>query len=91
MELVWLNFESLNRECPVWMAPALQGHFDGAGAKSGTVLCPALYEGLPDDSVQINNSNNSDSSFSLGIILGLFIGVAIGIVIILIIRQKHEE
>jgi len=43
---------------------------------------------LPDDSIQINNS---DSSFSLGITLGLIIGVTIGIVIIFIIRQKHEE
>ena len=25
----------------VWMAPALQGLFDGMAAKSGTVLCPA--------------------------------------------------
>ena len=29
------------RESLVWMAPALQGHFDGAATKSGTVLCPA--------------------------------------------------
>ena len=28
-------------ESPVWMAPALQGLFDGAATKSGTVLCPA--------------------------------------------------
>jgi len=26
------------------MAPALQGLFDGMAAKSGTFLCPALYE-----------------------------------------------
>ncbi len=31
-------------ELPVWMAPALQGLFDGMAAKSGTFLCPALYE-----------------------------------------------
>jgi len=46
---------------------------------------------LPDDSVPINNSENSDASFSLGIVLGLIIGVAIAVVFIFIIRLKHEE
>jgi len=46
---------------------------------------------IPDDSIQINNYENPDSSFSLGIILGLIIGVTIGVSIIFIIRQKHEE
>jgi len=46
---------------------------------------------LPDDSVQINYSENLDSSLSLGITIGLIIGVTIGVVIIFIIRQKHEE
>jgi hypothetical protein len=46
---------------------------------------------LPDDSIQINYSENPDSSFSLGITLGLIIGVMIGVGIIFIIRQKHEE
>lgn len=46
---------------------------------------------LPDDSVQINYSENLDSSLSLGITIGLIIGVMIGVVIIFIIRQKHEE
>jgi hypothetical protein len=46
---------------------------------------------IPDDSIQINNYENPDSSFSLGIILGLIIGVSIGVSIIFIIRQKHEE
>ena len=40
---------------------------------------------LPDDSASINNS---DSSFSLGIVLGIIIGIAIGTVIIFIIRLK---
>ncbi len=30
----------------MWMAPALQGLFDGAAAKSGTVLCPACRRGV---------------------------------------------
>jgi len=46
---------------------------------------------LPDDSIQINNYDNLDSSFSFGITLGLIIGVTIGIVIVFIIKQKHEE
>jgi hypothetical protein len=29
------------RERPVWMAPALQGLFDGLTIGSGAVLCPA--------------------------------------------------
>ncbi len=33
--------EQRTLECPVWMAPALQGVFEGLAAKSGTVLCPA--------------------------------------------------
>jgi len=28
-------------QCPVWMAPALQGLFDVVATESGTVLCPA--------------------------------------------------
>ncbi|MBA4719124.1 MAG: S8 family serine peptidase [Nitrosopumilus sp.] len=43
---------------------------------------------IPDDSLSINNSGNSDSSFSLGIVIGLVIGAAIGTVIIFIIRIK---
>jgi len=38
-----------------------------------------------------DNSENSDSSFILGITLGLVIGVAIGVIIMFIIRQKHEK
>jgi hypothetical protein len=28
-------------QCLVWMAPVLQGHFDGLATSSGTVLCSA--------------------------------------------------
>jgi hypothetical protein len=41
-----------------------------------------------DDFEQINNS---DSSFSLGIVIGMIIGVAIGVVVIFIIRLKPNE
>ncbi len=44
-----------------------------------------------DDSVSINNSENSDSSFSLGIVFGIIIGAAIAVVFIFVIRLKHEE
>ena len=44
-----------------------------------------------DDFDQISNSENSDSSFSLGIVIGMIIGVAIGIVVIFIIRLKPNE
>jgi len=46
---------------------------------------------LSDDSVSIDNSDNYDSPFSLGIVLGLIIGVAIAVVIIFIIRLKPNE
>jgi len=46
---------------------------------------------FPDDLIQINNFDDSDSPFSLGIIVGLIIGVVIGAVFIFIIRLKHEE
>ena len=46
---------------------------------------------LPDDSVQINNFDDSDSPFSLGIVIGLIIGATISVVFIFIIRLKHEE
>jgi len=46
---------------------------------------------LSDDSVPIDNSDNYDSPFSLGIVLGLIIGVAIAVVIIFIIRLKPNE
>ncbi len=45
---------------------------------------------LLDGSVQVNNSDISNSSFGLGIIFGIIIGVTIGIVFIFIIRQKHD-
>ena len=45
---------------------------------------------LPDDSIQTNNSEISNSSLGLGIIFGIIIGVTIGIVFIFIIRQKHD-
>ncbi len=46
---------------------------------------------LSDDSVKINNFDDSDSPFSLGIVLGLIIGATISVVFIFIIRLKHEE
>ena len=46
---------------------------------------------LLDDSVKINNFDDSDSPFSLGIVLGLIIGATISVVFIFIIRLKHEE
>jgi hypothetical protein len=46
---------------------------------------------LLDDSVTINNFDDSDSPFSLGIILGIIIGATISVVFIFIIRLKHEE
>ena len=35
--------------------------------------------------------NNSDSSFSLGIIIGIIIGATFAVAFIFIIRLKHEE
>ena len=46
---------------------------------------------LLDDSVKINNFDDSDSPFSLGIVLGIIIGATISVVFIFIIRLKHEE
>jgi len=46
---------------------------------------------LSDDSIQIDNFDNSDSPFSLGITIGLIIGITIAVVFIFIIRLKHEE